>query len=578
MTTGTASISANNVDSLINDIDNVIGELKKDTNSCQSSPKVIVIGNTGSGKSTLCCKLSDKKLTVVEKKGKKYALDGEGISNGFTSQTEIPTLTRNKSKECILVDCPGFLDTSKTRQEIINACSIDSLFETSSEHENKFKVLLVTSDAEINANRGQSIVQSIERVSKMFKDISKVKAGLGLIITGGSRKLTGKDYLDQMKEKAPDDLKKWIGFFEQNINQVFVMPKPSSHDVGKQYTFNDEMKLNKFFSENYITNPESIITLNNEALQEVKNLQITNKNNIKSIINGIFEGFKEKYNNIKDSKKLQEWIDMMKCMKKEKIKNKSKLAKFIDEKNQNSQEFNQKLNYLGNYEKFDSFINKALGNKNTNSKENEIISKEIDSCLEEIIKDLTEKHSLLKENEEQAEKNKELGNKIEEQDINLQKMKTKNEELEGRIAQQNQSLQQMEKSNEELNTRIQNQGTTIKNIKDENERLQNENNKINETINEQKNQMENLKTKLDDSAKNEINMKAAIENMQKENKRLEERYSQLKEEKESFSPIGWFIKSGAKLIGGALLGGPAGAAAAWVSSGAELVNVAANSK
>ena len=137
-----------NVESVTSAIAAACSEIKEKINR-----SILIIGDTGSGKSTLINGLIEKNLfSYTIKKGMKktFAIDlknnQEGAKIGATAISETTVPKRYSDKNNILYwDCPGFEDTKGAEQDICNAFCIKRLFENSKE----VKVVLVLSKSQI---------------------------------------------------------------------------------------------------------------------------------------------------------------------------------------------------------------------------------------------------------------------------------------------------------------------------------------------------------------------------------------------------------------------------------------------
>lgn len=130
-----------------------------------SQMKVIIMGVTGCGKSSITGSLMNKDVRIGIGKGGKVELIGNGIGSGSRSITQDLNIEIDSNLQIIYCDCPGFEDTEGYFQEIIDSYVIYCLFKNHQNYNSsKFKILLIVSTSEIDASRGQSVSQSLNRI------------------------------------------------------------------------------------------------------------------------------------------------------------------------------------------------------------------------------------------------------------------------------------------------------------------------------------------------------------------------------------------------------------------------------
>jgi Ran GTPase-activating protein (RanGAP) involved in mRNA processing and transport/energy-coupling factor transporter ATP-binding protein EcfA2 len=143
---------------------------------------ILLLGNTGAGKSTLAHLLSGIELQAIRDNATNklvidamYPLENIAIGHKMTSETKIP----NKcfAKDLIIWDCPGFNDTDPV-QEIANSFYIKRLFETT----DQLKFVLVVDESNLSSNRGSIFLETLYNFIKSFKDIESVE-GISLVVT-----------------------------------------------------------------------------------------------------------------------------------------------------------------------------------------------------------------------------------------------------------------------------------------------------------------------------------------------------------------------------------------------------------
>lgn len=240
--------------------------------------KVILVGPTGSGKTSISCSLCQKKLIVRFNDNEKIELESEGVMSGGQSITKFPSLIPDDNLNLLYCDCPGFEDTNGTISEIKNAFMIDSLFQQYNHSTNKVKILLVFSYSDIDSIRRQVIVENIKRLSKMIINPNKLKESVGLVITKCSKRRTAKGLINEINEKPDPILNNWCQHFLKNLDHVFLFPLPNEEDVDKEYNcFDDRERLINFLQNDPLINPKHRIILSKYAEENLKRIKLNHQ-------------------------------------------------------------------------------------------------------------------------------------------------------------------------------------------------------------------------------------------------------------------------------------------------------------
>ena len=149
---------------------------------------VMLLGNTGAGKSTLANLLSGNKLLakVDEDTGDmQIRLTSESastikIGHEMLSETKIPNkcIVRDKAGEIVVWDSPGFNDTDMV-QEVANSFYINKLFR---QHK-QLKLILVVPESDITGNRGKNFIDTLEQFISSYGNITELLKCLRLVVS-----------------------------------------------------------------------------------------------------------------------------------------------------------------------------------------------------------------------------------------------------------------------------------------------------------------------------------------------------------------------------------------------------------
>jgi len=170
--------------------------------------RVIVIGRTGTGKTTLIHGLAGDLKAI--KKGRGFLLQPEKLLPDFvTNNTEVsstkePAGWEDKPHKVVFWDCPGFDDmgndnSTGPEEDIMNAVAIKELFTKNS----NTKVLLAIPDWYFGDTRKGEFQKLLNKVTEMFPDKAHLKKSLSVVVTQ-----TGPgDVREDLKDINIDNLK-----------------------------------------------------------------------------------------------------------------------------------------------------------------------------------------------------------------------------------------------------------------------------------------------------------------------------------------------------------------------------------
>lgn len=172
---------------LVRDVEkNVKDEFQKlqSKGNLENIPVVVLVGPTGSGKTTLYHALTGKPLKGRRANSERIleaVNPDENFKIGITglSETSNPGIIFDEKNGLIICDCPGFFDN---RSEIQDICNSFAIYQVLSQSQN-VKILMLTSKSDINATRSISLRQSCEMIEKMIPKREELQPSVGLVIT-----------------------------------------------------------------------------------------------------------------------------------------------------------------------------------------------------------------------------------------------------------------------------------------------------------------------------------------------------------------------------------------------------------
>jgi hypothetical protein len=239
-----------------------------------SPTRVLILGTTGSGKSTLVHGLSDKKLIAEAGTGSyrikvlDEMLPGFTIGHQLDSATTIPVSWYDRSANLAYWDCPGFMDSRGERQEIVNAFSIDQIFSPPS----RIKVLLAIQESDFEGARGMKVMRKFEKVISLLPNPEQLKQALSVVVTKKiDRRFTSHEKLKGLLERSKKaqgitGIEKSIdllNYLVHNPDRIFTFPEPTVE--GLYNDFLDKGSLISHLKRSPVENPKHLFELDTDV-------------------------------------------------------------------------------------------------------------------------------------------------------------------------------------------------------------------------------------------------------------------------------------------------------------------------
>lgn len=155
------------------------------------SDGLIVVGNTGSGKSTFINFLMSNQLKVVINGGK-IVIDSDSNPKICATKLAGTTFPFPYFVNDLMMnawDTPGYSDTSTPKVEILNGVSIKAML---GRLKGKIKIAYVIEEGKLDGKRGKEFIDEFELFYNYIEDFFKVENSLFLVISKG-----GVTYVDE---------------------------------------------------------------------------------------------------------------------------------------------------------------------------------------------------------------------------------------------------------------------------------------------------------------------------------------------------------------------------------------------
>ena len=180
-------------------------------NSSKNQEIVILLGSTGSGKSTLMNFLSGNPLVIDEDQELQLAENSYqgafSIGKSSTSETKFPQFVSLNGS--VYYDMPGFEDPHGPCIDLVNACFIKNIIEAAS----SVKIVFVVGQDEITAGRGKKFLKSYAGYKTLISNSVSIEKSSILVITK-STKTNKADLVKYLRTKVTssdlDGFRVWI--------------------------------------------------------------------------------------------------------------------------------------------------------------------------------------------------------------------------------------------------------------------------------------------------------------------------------------------------------------------------------
>jgi len=231
---------------------------------------VLLLGVTGSGKTTLLHALAGKRLVGVEDEGCGIVLqaieplrdeDGEFIiSSSAVAETFLPNVWVDDENHIVYIDCPGFLDTTKSWR-LINSFIVDCVLN----HAQNVKIELVVSHEQLTG-KGDGAREALDLITQMFPVESERNQAVGVVITkfDSSKRGTPVGLLTRLAKGSTGPTRQLLDrLLNAASDKIFTFP--DVEDEGEYDLFTDRDNLIHSFQRNPVVNPKHEIAMDDAS-------------------------------------------------------------------------------------------------------------------------------------------------------------------------------------------------------------------------------------------------------------------------------------------------------------------------
>ncbi|XP_069673901.1 uncharacterized protein [Periplaneta americana] len=203
-------------------------------NVLPGTDRVLFVGNTGAGKSTLIQFIAGDNNSLISKeitRGDFVIEDGNRISNStFLSHTILPELIFDNEMNTYFYDCPGFSDTRSTCHDIASTYFLKKLVDSGG----RVKIVLTVNYSSVRRRVDrQDFFTVIQHVAKFIRNVTRYRDGIALVVTKVDnlplRK--GSVYVLVPDDEIIDGIATFLTEFKQHITTVNAVDCNSRENV-----------------------------------------------------------------------------------------------------------------------------------------------------------------------------------------------------------------------------------------------------------------------------------------------------------------------------------------------------------
>ena len=229
---------------------------------------VLILGKTGSGKSTLINLLAGRSLSAQQHEGRVVLdspnpLPGITIGHNVQAETSIPHSWMHDDNT-LYWDCPGFNDNRPNEHAIANAFVIKKLFDICGNNGGRgCKIVLVVSQASLEPPQYEAFIDFVKSLDKIFRSNAAVRPGLMVAISRAEQGLTEID-IQTMFRSISDNPRLGLSDPQREIirvlaaNPIIIFKKPIEEGVFDRNNVLAQEYLDKIVHHLGVAHPENI--------------------------------------------------------------------------------------------------------------------------------------------------------------------------------------------------------------------------------------------------------------------------------------------------------------------------------